>query len=101
MKDERARKAMSFVESRAYCRSVGIPLLAGTAIASCCWITTLHATEGGGNNYPVGVNTLLSGIQPPPGNHTYLYLQEYWATTLEGNTAHRSTTLSDLSLHPQ
>jgi hypothetical protein len=100
MPDERAGEAMSFFEFRGYCRSVGIPLLVGTAIASCC-ITTLYATEGGGNNYPVGVNTLFSGIQPPPGNHVYIYLQEYEATTLEGNSGNPSGSVSDFSLHAQ
>ncbi|OAJ56026.1 phenol degradation protein meta [Paraburkholderia ginsengiterrae] len=92
---------MSFFEFRGYCRSVGIPLRVGAAIASCCWITTLHATEGDGSNYPIGVNTLLSGVQPPPGNHIYVYLQEYEATTLVGNSGNPSGSVSEFSLHAQ
>lgn len=92
---------MPFYKYCGYCRSVGVTLLACAALASGCCITIAHATEGGGNNYPVGVNTLLSGVQPPPGSHIYVYLQEYEATTLEGNNGSPSGSVSEFSLHAQ
>jgi hypothetical protein len=101
MPDERTGEAMSFFEFRGYCRSISVSFLARAAIASCFWPTNVYATEGGGNNYPVGVNTLLSGVQPAPGNHIYVYLEEYEATMLEGNNGNPSGSVSDFSLHAQ
>ncbi|NUX99108.1 SphA family protein [Paraburkholderia youngii] len=92
---------MPFFEYRGLRRCVSVPLIAGAAVASCCRVATVHATEGGGNNYPVGVNTLLPGIQPAPGNHLYVYLQDYEATTLAGNNGDPSSSVSDFSLHAQ
>ncbi|SDJ12184.1 Uncharacterized conserved protein [Paraburkholderia steynii] len=91
---------MPFFEFGGCCRSIGVTLLASATLAS-IWTTTTHATEGGGSNYPVGVNTLLSGVQPPPGTHIYVYLQEYEATTLEGNNGSPNASVSEFSLHAQ
>jgi hypothetical protein len=101
MPDERAGERMPFLEFRGSRRAVRVLLVAGAAIASCSAVPTAHATEGGGNNYPVGVNTLLPGIQPAPGNHVYVYLQEYEATTLEDNSGNPSNSVSNFSLHAQ
>ena len=35
------------------------------------------ATEGGGNSYPLGVETIFAGIMPPEGFHMYGYYQHY------------------------
>jgi hypothetical protein len=49
----------------------GVVLLALAAAAS--------ATEGGGNSYPVGVETQMVGMMPPEGNHFFVYYQHYHA----------------------
>lgn len=41
-----------------------------------------NATEGGGNVYPYGLNTVASGIQPKPGHYLYLYNSIFTADTL-------------------
>ncbi|MEM5372404.1 transporter [Paraburkholderia azotifigens] len=92
---------MPFLTLRDYCRALGVPIVVGAAIGSCCHVSTVHATEGGGSNYPVGVNTLLSGIQPAPGSHIYIYLQAYEATTFEGNNGNPSSSVANFSLHAQ
>lgn len=45
-----------------------------------------YATEGGGSIYPVGVNTVLAGVMPPPGDYIYVYGARYDADhTLDSN----------------
>jgi len=34
---------------------------------------SVSATEGGGSVYPYGLNTVATGVLPPPGNYLYLY----------------------------
>ncbi|MFO8154095.1 transporter [Thioalkalivibrio sp.] len=41
--------------------------------------TSAGATEGGGSVYPYGLNTVATGVLPPPGHHLYLYNLYYTA----------------------
>lgn len=41
--------------------------------------TTAAATEGGGSVYPYGLNTVATGVLPPPGHYLYLYNLYYTA----------------------
>ncbi len=48
-----------------------------------------HATEGGGTAYPVGVNNVLAGILPPPGEtRLYDYAEEYSADRSNDGEGH-------------
>ncbi|MBB3259862.1 hypothetical protein F4827_004693 [Paraburkholderia bannensis] len=45
-----------------------------------------NATEGGGSIYPIGVNTILAGFMPSPGDYAYLYGARYDSNhTLDGS----------------
>src|ERR1700754_1594831 len=44
-----------------------------------------HATENGQISYPVGVNTVLNGVLPPPGGtQFYSYTLDYAANKFAG-----------------
>jgi len=43
------------------------------------------ATEGGGNSYPVGVDTFYSGVMLPEGLNLLLYYSHYQASTSKDN----------------
>jgi hypothetical protein len=76
--------------------------LGGLFAACAAWFAcSAAATEGGGNNYPIGVNTVLAGLQPPPGNHGYLYLAAYEATSLKNNNGDDAQGISNFSVHAQ
>jgi len=47
--------------------------------------TVAHATEGGGSNYPRGVENFLVGAAPPPGFYSLLYGNVYSADKLKDN----------------
>jgi len=48
--------------------------------------STASATEGGGSVYPYGLNTVATGVLPPPGNYLYLYNLYYTADrTVDGD----------------
>ncbi len=50
----------------------------------------VHATESGTNHYPIGVNTVLPALLPPPNVTEYLnYLQYYNAGVLAGPDGNR------------
>lgn len=55
-------------------------VLAVAVIAPLCVTAPARATEGNQIAYPLGVNTVLGGIHPPPGETRYYnYLQYYTA----------------------
>jgi hypothetical protein len=43
------------------------------------------ATEGGGSQYAIGVETHYSGLMLPEGFHTFLYYQHFGASHNKGN----------------
>lgn len=45
----------------------------------------VQATEGGGNSYPVGVETTYIGIMLPEGAHPLLYVSDYVASHSKNN----------------
>jgi hypothetical protein len=92
---------MSCLKCRDTRRVAGAWFFICAAILGLCRATVTYATEGGGNNYPIGVNTLLSGVQPAPGNHLYVYLADYESTSLEGNDGSAVSNVSEFSLHVQ
>jgi hypothetical protein len=52
---------------------------------------TAHATENGLNIYPVGVNTVLDGLAPDPGQtRFYNYTQYYEASKFAGANGNSS-----------
>ena len=60
---------------RANCRAAAaaaaIPFVLGTTS------TPAFATEGGGSQYPLGVDTHFSGVMAPPGYHQFMYYSHY------------------------
>ena len=65
-----------------WCRRSATRVVLTTAIAVVA--APALATEGGGNTYPIGVNTVLSGVLPPPGETRYFdYAQHYEADELD------------------
>jgi hypothetical protein len=59
------------------------PIVAGVfAIASCI---TAHAAEGGGSNYPGGIENFFTGAAPPPGVHLLAYGEYFTADKLKDN----------------
>ena len=42
-------------------------------------VGSANATEGGGSVYPYGLNTVATGVLPPPGGYLYLYNLYYTA----------------------
>src|SRR6185369_6938159 len=68
---------------RANCRAAvavaAIPFLLGTTSAPAL------ATEGGGSQYPLGVETHFSGVMAPPGYHQFLYYSHYESSHSKDN----------------
>lgn len=63
-----------------------------TAAAILALLTFAHATEHGGSVYPVGVETVLTGLQPPPGEtriyeYTCFYTANQFANSQGANVA--------------
>lgn len=55
----------------------------------CASALDVHATEGGGTVYPLGVENFAAGAMPPPGLYGMVFGQHYHAGTLKddaGNT---------------
>ena len=57
------------------------------------------ATEGGGSIYPVGVNTVLAGVMPPPGNYVYFYGGRYDANHTLDSNGNDKPNISDFNAH--
>lgn len=54
-------------------------------VLTAAFVSRAHATENGSNQYPLGVNTVLPALLPPPGGTEYLnYLQYYPSGVLAG-----------------
>jgi hypothetical protein len=47
--------------------------------------TPAFATEGGGSQYPLGVETHFSGVMAPPGYHQFLYYSHYESSHSKDN----------------
>lgn len=77
------------------------PLVAGAVVHAALLANGAWATENGGNSYPIGVNTILPGLQPGPGSYGYLYLTAYESTSLKDNTGANVGNVSNFSLHAQ
>lgn len=59
-------------------------------IAAAAFVPRAHATEGGSQEYPLGVNSSLPALLPPPGGTELLnYLQYYAAGRLAGPNGDR------------
>lgn len=69
-------------------------LVASVAVGS----GTALATEGGGNSYPVGVETNYVGMMLPEGAHGFLYLQHYSASKNKNNNGDNNPQLADFDL---
>jgi len=58
----------------------------GMLVAAGLWPGAAAATEGGGSNKVLGVDTVLTGVMPPPGMRLTSYLGYYTADeTLDGS----------------
>ncbi|WP_166363385.1 SphA family protein [Pseudomonas akapageensis] len=44
-----------------------------------------HASERGGTSYPMGAETYMGGVLPPPGVYGQLFVSHYEADTFRGN----------------
>jgi len=68
---------------RANCRAAAaaaaIPFVLGTTS------TPAFATEGGGSQYPLGVDTHFSGVMAPPGYHQFMYYSHYESSHSKDN----------------
>ncbi|MES2911213.1 MAG: transporter [Pseudomonadota bacterium] len=56
------------------------------------------ATEGGGNSYPVGVETNFSGLMPPEGLHAFVYYTNYAANESKDNSGNNNPQLAYFKL---
>jgi hypothetical protein len=57
------------------------------------------ATEGGGSIYPIGVNTVLAGVMPPPGDYVYFYGARYDANHTLGSDSNDKPNISSFNAH--
>ena len=75
------------------------PVALPAAICCCAALMPLsaEATENGGSSYPLGVNTVLSGMLPPPGLTPYVYLSDYSSNELMGNDGSKRSGISNFS----
>jgi hypothetical protein len=80
------------------CLSLAITASIFSAAFSGIFSSAALATEGGGNSYPLGVETNFSGLMRPEGLTTYLYLQHYTADHLKGNDGHDNPAIQDFNL---
>ncbi len=59
---------------------------AGALLLALTGRSTVSATEGGNQEYPLGVNTVLPGLLPPPGHAAFLdYFEFYTAPIVTDN----------------
>ncbi|MCA8095564.1 transporter [Burkholderia anthina] len=62
-----------------------------TALLACSIALSANATENGQTSYPVGVNTVLNGILPAPGDTQYFNYSQYYSASkfagANGNSA--------------
>lgn len=56
------------------------------------------ATEGGGNSYPIGVETNFSGMMLPEGLNTLVYFSSYSANDSKDNNGRNNTQLANFKL---
>lgn len=73
-----------------------VRIAAGTACGLLA--TTASATEGGGNSYPVGVETQMVGLMPPPGDHVFVYAQHYDAKHQKDSAGANNAALANFRL---
>lgn len=59
------------------------------------------ATEGGGTSKALGVDTVLSGVMPPPGLRLTTYLAYYDATDTLDSSGHSRPNISNFSLRAE
>jgi hypothetical protein len=67
-------------------------------VAACALCAAALATEGGGNSYPIGVETQGVGILPPEGDHWFAYAQHYAAGHQKDNAGHDNVALAAFHL---
>jgi hypothetical protein len=67
---------------------------ASALVVLCAALAPAFATEGGGNSYPVGVETQKVALTPPPGNHWFVYYQHYDASHMKDNAGHDNPALA-------
>jgi hypothetical protein len=76
-------------------RSVALAALGTLGLGS----TAAMATEGGGNSYPIGVETNSNvGMMLPEGLHGFLYYQHYHAGSLKDNNGNDSKQAAQFKL---
>src|SRR5213080_1774618 len=73
------RGEMIRANCRAAAAAAAIPFVLGTTS------TQARATEGGGSQYPLGVDTHFSGVMAPPGYHQFLYYSHYESSHSKDN----------------
>ena len=73
-----------------------VRLAAGAALALAC--AHAAATEGGGNSYPVGVETNYNGMMLPEGLHPFLYYQYYSASHFKDDGGHDNRQFANFAL---
>jgi hypothetical protein len=77
-------------------RPLGIVLTVAASFAS-----PVGATEGGGSSYASGVNTIMSGMMPPPGLYGYVYLSNYDAAHTLDQHGNDKSGIENFNLHVQ
>ena len=71
-------------------RSISFALGTAAALAITLGYSPASATEGGNQEYPLGVNTVLPGLLPPPGHAAFLdYFQFYSAPVVTDGSGHK------------
>ncbi|WP_326540422.1 SphA family protein [Pseudorhodoferax sp.] len=80
---------------RAGARRAALGLLLGLGAA------TAGATEGGGNSYPMGVETNYTGLMLPDGAHWFSYYQYYSAHRSTDDAGRHNPQLASFDLHSQ
>lgn len=72
------RKPLAVLKS--FRRTAVLAATLGVILAGASAPLRAYATENGTNEYPIGVNTVLPGLQPPPGEtEIYDYFESYSA----------------------
>jgi hypothetical protein len=67
-------------------------------LSLCASCAAALATEGGGNSYPIGVETQMTGYMAPEGNHFFVYYQHYDADRMKNNAGDDSPALAHFRL---
>jgi hypothetical protein len=57
-------------------------------------VAVVNATEGGGNSYPIGVETNFSGLMPTEGLHVYGYYSNYSSSHSKDNNGNDNARLA-------